>query len=382
MIITYVNLLTKQAHFLLCNSTITAEGVADMHVKCIFPLHGTLEKFILDRRPQFAACMMLELYQQLGIEHAMSSAFHPQSNGQTERTNQEIVKYLRMFCSKDQQGWAKLLPIAEFAYNLHVHLVTKSSPFKMLYGYQPTWNTPPGASAQMPSVSACLLELHKARDKAKAALRMSKEAMIWDSKADCSRPVFSPGNMVWLDSENIKIQTKSKKLVDKQVGPFKVVAMEEGQSRPMYRLDLPPSYKSLHPVFSVDRLSLWHSNNINGIWPPPPAPVIIKDQEQYEIETILDSWKWGQGLQYLVHWKGYNKSHNQWLSRSLLLQDAPEAVTNFHKSKPNAPQVVSALFWKSIQWHLYKNLTETVHPGVDWVKGKFTGILACQDNKP
>jgi hypothetical protein len=188
--------------------------------------------------------------------------------------------------------------------------------------------------------------------------------------------------MVWLDSENIKIRTESKKLVDKRVGPFKVVAMEEGRSGPMYRLDLPPSYKSLHPVFSVDRLSLWHGNDVNGIRPPPPAPVIIKDQEQYEIETILDSRKWGRGLQYLVRWKGYNKSHNQWLSRSLLLQDAPEAVTNFHKSKPNAPQVVSALFWKSIQWCLYKNLTKTVHPGVDWVKGKFTGISARWDNKP
>jgi hypothetical protein len=136
MIITYVDLLTKQAHFLPCNSTITAEGIANMHIKRIFPLHGTPEKFISDRRLQFAACMMLELYQQLGIKHAMSSAFHPQSNRQTERTNQEIVKYLCMFCSEDQQGWAKLLPIVEFAYNLHVHSVTKSSPFKMLYGYQ------------------------------------------------------------------------------------------------------------------------------------------------------------------------------------------------------------------------------------------------------
>jgi hypothetical protein len=150
----------------------------------------------------------------------------------------------------------------------------------------------------------------------------------------------------------------------------------------MYRLDLLPSYKSLHPVFSVDRLSLWHGNNVNRIQPPPPAPVIIEDQEQYKIKTILDSRKWDQGLQYLVRWKGYNKSHNQWLSRSLLLKDAPAAVTEFHMSKPNAPRVVSTLFWKSIQWRLYKNLTKTVHPGVDWVKGKFTRILARWDNKP
>jgi hypothetical protein len=133
---------------------------------------------------------------------------------------------------------------------------------------------------------------------------MSKEAMIRDSKADCSQPVFSPGNMVWLDLENIKIQTKSKKLVDKRVGPFKVVAMEEGQSRPMYQLDLPPSYKSLHPVFSVDHLSLWHGNDVNRIRPPPPAPVIIKDQEQYKIETMLNSWKWGQVCSTLCAGRG------------------------------------------------------------------------------
>jgi hypothetical protein len=196
MIITYVCHLTKQAHFFPCKLTITAKGLADMHVQRVFPLHGTPEKIISDCGPQFAARMTKELYRLLGIEHAMSTSFHPQSNGQTERTNQEIGKYLCMFCGKDQDDWAKLLPIVEFAYNSHVHSASKASPFKLLYGYQPSWASPIGGCANIPSVEQCLAQLHKARNKAKAALRMAKEAMVQSSKADRSRPTFQPGNKV------------------------------------------------------------------------------------------------------------------------------------------------------------------------------------------
>jgi hypothetical protein len=107
----------------------------------------------------------------------------------------------------------------------------------------------------------------------------------------------------------------------------------------MYRLALPPSYKSLHPVFSVDQLSQWKGNEVNGLCPDPPPPVEFEDQAQpeYEIETILDSRKWGRGLQYLIRWKGYDKSHNQWISRTEALRHTDEFVEEFHIRKPNAP---------------------------------------------
>jgi hypothetical protein len=114
--------------------------------------------------------MTKELYWLLGIEHAMLTSFHPQSNGQTERTNQEIGKYLCMFCGEDQDDWAKLLPIAEIAYNSHVHSASKASPFELLYGYQPSWTSPIGGRANIPSVEQRLAQLHKARNEAKAAL--------------------------------------------------------------------------------------------------------------------------------------------------------------------------------------------------------------------
>jgi hypothetical protein len=326
-------------HFFPCRSTITAKGLADMHVQRVFPLHGTLEKIILDCGLQFAARMTKELYCLLSIEHAMLTSFHPQSNGQTEHTNQEIGKYLCMFCGKDQDNWAKLLPIAEFAYNSHVHLASKASPFKLLYGYQPSGASPIGGHANIPSVKQHLAQLHKARNEAKAALRMAKEAMVWSSKANQSRPTFQLGNKVWLNAKDLQICTRSQKLADQCVGPFDVIALEESPPGPMYRLTLPPSYKSLHPVFSFDQLLQWKDNEVNSLRPDPPPPVEFKDQAQpeYEIKIILNLRKWGCGLQYLIQWKGYDKSHDQWISRTKALRHANGFVEEFHIRKPNAP---------------------------------------------
>jgi hypothetical protein len=152
----------------------------------------------------------------------------------------------------------------------------------------------------------------------------------------------------------------------------------------MYRLALPPSYKSLHPVFSVDRLSRWKGNEVNGLRPDPPPPVVFEDQAQpeYEIETILDLRKWGRGLQYLIRWKGYDKSHDQWISRTEVLRHADEFVEEFHIRKPNAPRTVSASLFSAINWKPYKNLTETVHPGYDWTAGKYLGRMARRDDEP
>jgi transposase InsO family protein len=156
MILVYVDHFTKQAHFVPCRNNITAEGVADAHVKHVFALHGLPEKIVSDRGTQFAARIMKELYNLLGIDMALSTAYHPQSNGQTERTNQELVKFLRLFCSDEQSEWAKFLPMAEFAYNSHVHSASGTSPFELLYGYKPTWSTPAGGRATFPEVQTRL----------------------------------------------------------------------------------------------------------------------------------------------------------------------------------------------------------------------------------
>lgn len=115
---------TKGVVFMLCNSTITAEGTADLYQEHVWKRFGLSCKQILDYRLQFAAQFMKELCKKLEIERALSTAFHPQTDGETERVNQELEQYLRAFCNFNKDDWAEHLASAEFAHNIREHSAT------------------------------------------------------------------------------------------------------------------------------------------------------------------------------------------------------------------------------------------------------------------
>ena len=122
--------LTKMVHFVLTTEKTSAEGLARLFRDHVWKLHGLPESIISDRGAQFAANLMKELNQMLGIETKLSTAFHPQMDGQTERTNQELEQYLRMFIDHRQEQWPEWLGTVEFAYNNKVNTSTKVSPFR------------------------------------------------------------------------------------------------------------------------------------------------------------------------------------------------------------------------------------------------------------
>ncbi len=124
-----VDSLTKRAHFLLVNTTITAEGSARQFRDNIWKLHGLPTCTISDRGPQFTAAFTAEVYRLMGIKVAKTTAYHPQADGQTERVNQELEQYLWLFVGERQDDWADLLPMAEFQYNNHIHSSTQQNPF-------------------------------------------------------------------------------------------------------------------------------------------------------------------------------------------------------------------------------------------------------------
>jgi hypothetical protein len=292
----YSDHYTKGAHFVATRTTADAMTVIDHHIKHIFPLHGAPEKFVSDCGPQFAARMTQEFYKHLGIEQALTTAYHPQANGQTERTNQDLVRYLCMFANTNQDNWADLLPMAEFAYNSHVHSATGKSLFKLLYGYQLQWETPVGGSSVAPAIDQRMDQLWKARADAEAALCMSKEAMA-SSSADyhCDRPVFKVGDWVWLNTIDLRIKQPSPKLGDKRRSPYQVMEVVNSNS---YRLDCDDL--GIHNVLSVDRLLCWGGNEVNGTTPIPPPPVVIEGEEEYVVKSIRDSRIHEGQLEYLV----------------------------------------------------------------------------------
>ena len=136
-ILVVVDQLTEIVHFIPTTEKITVEGLAKLFRDNIWKLYGLSESIILDRGPQFIAGLMKELNQMLGIKRKMLMAFHPQTDSQIERINQELEQYLRMFIDHQQEQWPDWLGMAEFAYNNKTHSSTKVLPFKANYGQDP-----------------------------------------------------------------------------------------------------------------------------------------------------------------------------------------------------------------------------------------------------
>jgi len=124
-------------HFIPTTEKTLVEGLARLFRDNMWKLHGLPKSIISDRGPQFVAELIRELNKMLGIKSKMSTAFHPQTNRQTERINQKLKQYLRMFIDHRQEQWPDWLGMAEFAYNNKVHSSTKTLLFKANYGQDP-----------------------------------------------------------------------------------------------------------------------------------------------------------------------------------------------------------------------------------------------------
>ena len=161
------------------------------------------------------------------------------------------------------------------------------------------------------------------------------------------------GDKVWLQAKQIKIQKQSAKLGPKQLGPFEIT---EVISDVDYRLALPLALK-IHDVFHVDRLSPYKGNDVNVLTLPPPDPVTVDGEEEYEVDHIRDSKLFGCTLKYLVRWTGYGEGEDTWEPASNL-KHSPEKIQEFHARHPGAPQKINALLYASLPWQSLFTHTE------------------------
>src|SRR5579863_6618218 len=128
---------SKAVFFIPCTKTVDAEGIAQLYATNIFPHYRVPKKVILDHDPRFTAQFSRELCQILGIKQNLSTAFHPQTDGQSEQTNQSLEQYLCLFCSQDQREWEKWLPLAQYTRNSWPSSTTKKTPLELILGYTP-----------------------------------------------------------------------------------------------------------------------------------------------------------------------------------------------------------------------------------------------------
>jgi len=253
-ILVVVDQLTKMVHFIPTTEKTLAEGLARLFRDNVWKLHGLPESIISDRGPQFMAGLMRELNQILGIESKMSMAFHPQTDGQTERVNQELEQYLRMFIDHQQEQWPDWLGMAEFTYNNKAHSSTKTLLFKANYGQDPRIGFEVRKKGKYKEVEKFVVKMKEIQEEAKAALGKVQEEM--KKYADRKRAEVNEhkvGDLVMLSTKDLKYQMtgrRTEKLMERFVGPYKIKKIILLNA---VELELPSTVK-IHLVVNVSRI--------------------------------------------------------------------------------------------------------------------------------
>src|SRR3984893_10438264 len=273
----------------------------------------------------------------IGVKANPSTAFHPQTDEQTEQVNQEIEVYLHAYVDHLQDDWAEWLSTAEFTLNNHEHLATGQTLFFLDYGRH-LWNGgihPP--SDVNPAADEWMAKLTESQRAAKEAMERVAVAMKKSyDKGKCPGHEYSKGGLVWLDTRNLKMDHPSKKLDNKQAGPFMV---EEKVGPAGYQLKLPRAWH-IHRVFNEVLLTPFVPPSFpSQDQPPPPPPTIDNDHLEYEVEVILNVKKVGRGVKYLVKWAGYPVEENTWEPHRNLMNVAT-SLQDFFSQHPEKAKLV------------------------------------------
>ncbi len=263
----------------------TALETAEALFHHVFRNYGIPEDIVSDRGPQFISHVWKAFLKLLGISVSLSSGYHPQTNGQTERKIQDIGKYLRAYCHDNQHSWNRFLPWAEYAQNSLRQTTTGLTPFQCILGYQPPlfpWTEEP---SDVPAVDHWFRASERVWDS--AHIQLQQAVRRHKSFADARRshaPAYPPGDRVWLSTRHLRLRLPCRKLSPRYIGPFTI---ERQINEVTFLLQLPARYR-IHPVFHVSLLKPF-SPSVPGSEEPaaPPPPEVQAEPSIYRVRDIL-----------------------------------------------------------------------------------------------
>src|SRR6202167_1221843 len=317
---------SKASIFIPCNETIDAEKTALLYATYVLPHYGLPRRIISDRDPRFTATFTRELCRLLQIEQNISTAYHPQTDGQSERANQWVEQFIRIFGNYQQNNWAQLLPLAQYAHNSWPSSTTKKTPFDLLMGHTPRIHQITRTS-NVPSVEERLQHIKEARQQAQESIKRAQELI---TKTPTRFVPYCVGDRVWLEAKNLSTTHPSAKLAPRRYGPFLVTATI---SKTSFRLKLPSQWK-IHNVFHASLLTPYRETKEHGPNFPEPSPELIDGEPECEVEQILGARHRRNQHQSLIRWKGFSEAHDSWEPAAHIHAD--QLITEFHQQNPSA----------------------------------------------
>jgi len=330
-ILVIVDRSTKQTIFEPTNENITADQLVSIVFRRLISQHGMPQEIITDRGVLFTSELWKTVLARLGSKSKLSTSVHPQTDGQTERMNQSLEQYLRMYVDYGQTNWADLLPMAEFAINSATSDTTRMTPFYANYGYEPTAYHEARTLVRESDKGLSRAEQYRKTNELLLSniAKRNESSKKFANKNRVKGPTLKEGDKVFLLRKNIQTTRPSGKLDQVKLGAFKIKRVIGPVN---YELQLPKGMK-IHPIFHVSLLE-----------PAPPNAelaqdiTIESDDVDYEVEEIKDLRKFGRQWKYLVKWKEYDDTDNTWEPLKNL-KGCPEKVESFHQipGKPPRP---------------------------------------------
>jgi hypothetical protein len=344
-----VDRLGKRAFSLPCEKTVTAAQAAELYYTHIWRVYGTPETATSDRGPQFVSAFTDELCKLTGVKQKLSTAYHPQTDGNTEVLNQYIDQRLRPFVNHFQDNWSTLLPAMDFAQASLTHESTGISPFELEFGYRPRMHF----DWKERTKKAATARERLTREEAQIFAARANEAVQWartnleraqarqSTQANKHRrkPDFAVGDQVYVTRKGWATDRPSIKLDSQNAGPYRILDMK-GHS---YVIDLPPHMR-MSNVFHADRLRKAAENPLPGQYQEPEPPTEINGEPEYDVEEVLASRVRNGGLQYQVQWTGHDPD-DQWYNAEGFI-GAPQKIKDYHNAYPEKPGPPARLqFW-------------------------------------